>query len=51
MAAETSSAPAASTCVVDWCTAAVVALIAERNFVRSAAAAPIHSGAAITYDI
>ncbi|VAZ60944.1 hypothetical protein LAUMK7_03364 [Mycobacterium kansasii] len=51
MAADTSSAPAASTAVVGPATAAFAALNAELIVAKSAAAAAIISGAAITNDI
>ncbi|VAZ76215.1 hypothetical protein LAUMK4_02877 [Mycobacterium persicum] len=51
MAADTSSAPAASTAAVGPATAAFAALTADPIVAKSAAAAAIISGAAITNDI
>ena len=51
MAADTSSAPAASTPVVEGAVAALAALSVEPMLARSVAAAVIISGAAITYDL
>ncbi|BCI91755.1 hypothetical protein NIIDMKKI_69610 [Mycobacterium kansasii] len=51
MAADTSSAPAASIAVVGAAATALASLSAEPIFVRSVAAATTISGATTTYDI